>query len=536
MDLPDSSGSSLPYHVLQRLSVVEEVPEEMDSAATPAQKKITVNATVTTVSGVPSLLPSPTKTDPDADLESSRPSSRDGTPEHMPSSSFSSFSRNRMNYLRLAAICLAQLTSGLTDSATGTLIPTMESHYFNSPAPSSHSNLSLPETQTTAHLQVSLLFVGQAFGFILGAAFGDPIRSLFQQSPHSYSSIFTLSNLTVAVAYIPLILTASPFALIVLSFFLLGFGNSFNLALGNVFVGELGTTQLGIMHGMYGVGGTVGPLIANTIVVSGKDVSWGMYYCITLGLAVLGMVGMGWSFWGYVVVAAEEVKEDEKAGGKGGGLDRENKEKGGIKAKTQHWQASLAAIDWGFVLLGALFIFAYQGAEVSISGWAYTFLREERGAETEFGYATAGFWGGITLGRFWLTFLGPRFGEKHFVYVLAASCVILQILVWFVKSAIAGSVVFGMIGLLLGPVYPCAAKVFMRNMEEEQRATGIGIISAFGMSGGALAPFLSGAIADSCGSWVLNPIVMVLYGAMLVCWYFLPDSKDKPTMAADQEN
>ncbi|KAK4464513.1 bypass of stop codon protein 6 [Cladorrhinum samala] len=478
---PDPAGPEIPGG-RKRTSITittTAIPESALSSASPSPSS--------------SASPSPTETNPDADLESSRPSSRAGTgknPDVPPAHTSSPrLSRNRINHLRLAALCLVQLTSGLTDSATGTLIPAIE-----------HGT----------HLQTSLLFVGQALGFILGAAFVDPISSLLDSS---HSPLFLLANSLVAAAYVPFLLSSkdpapSFFITVVLGFFLLGFGNSFNLSLGNVFAASgprLGTSNsLGLMHGAYGLGGALGPLIANTVVsVEGLD-SWGKYYWITFGLALLGTAGTGSSFWGYH------------------GMQGQGK-KSAIKVRTEHWQASLAAIDWRVVLLGALFVFAYQGAEVSISGWAFTFLKEERNAGDKFGYATAGYWAGIAIGRFLLTPLGERFGEKRFVYFVVALCAAFQIVVWFVRNPIADSVVFAVIGLLLGPVYPCAVAVFMRNMREQERTSGIGIISAFGSSGGAVAPFITGAIADSCGSWVLNPIAVVLFGAMLVCWYFSPD-------------
>jgi len=44
-------------------------------------------------------------------------------------------------------------------------------------------------------------------------------------------------------------------------------------------------------------------------------------------------------------------------------------------------------------IIGALFTFAYQGAEVSISGWVISFLITERsGDPAKVGYVTAGFW------------------------------------------------------------------------------------------------------------------------------------------------
>ena len=44
-------------------------------------------------------------------------------------------------------------------------------------------------------------------------------------------------------------------------------------------------------------------------------------------------------------------------------------------------------------IFGALFIFAYQGAEVAISGWFISFLINYRGGDpARVGYVTAGFW------------------------------------------------------------------------------------------------------------------------------------------------
>jgi fucose permease len=70
-----------------------------------------------------------------------------------------------------------------------------------------------------------------------------------------------ISQTVIACGYI-LIVCTPPFAVVVVSFFLLGFGMATNLALGNVFAANLqnGTKMLGAMHGSYGVGGTIGPI------------------------------------------------------------------------------------------------------------------------------------------------------------------------------------------------------------------------------------------------------------------------------------
>lgn len=93
------------------------------------------------------------------------------------------------------------------------------------------------------------------------------------------------------------------------------------------------------------------------------------------------------------------------------------------------------------VLLGALFIFAYQGAEVSISGWVISFLLATRhGDPSSVGYVTSGFWGGITVGRFVLSHPAHKIGEKIFVYGVVVGAAAFQMLVWFVPNFVGDAV------------------------------------------------------------------------------------------------
>lgn len=49
---------------------------------------------------------------------------------------------------------------------------------------------------------------------------------------------------------------------------------------------------------------------------------------------------------------------------------------------------------------------------------------------------SVGFWAGITLGRFVLTHLAPKFGEVKFVYGLGAGIIVFQLLAWLVPNVI----------------------------------------------------------------------------------------------------
>ncbi|KFA71285.1 hypothetical protein S40288_06725 [Stachybotrys chartarum IBT 40288] len=394
-----------------------------------------------------------------------------------------------MNRFRLLSVCLANLMGGLADSAAGALIPYMERHYH------------------VGYAVVSLIFVGQALGFITAAAALDSLRARFGRG-----KVLGLANAILALGYLPIVATA-PFPVVVLSFFLVGFGLAINVAISNIFTGSLrnSTILLGLLHGSYGIGGTVGPLIATAIVTVAHAI-WSRYYLLTLSLATGCSALALWTFWNYEKEQSPRARE----------LETPNRD---VLAAM----GLLGALRSRIVVIGAIFIFAYQGAEVSISGWVISFLITARdGDPAAVGYVTAGFWAGITIGRFVLSGPAQRIGEKKFVYGLTVGALIFQLLVWLVPNIVTNAVAVSIVGLMLGPIYPCAAAFFMRRMTKAEALSGMGTISACGSLGGAVAPFFTGLLAQAVGTFVLHPISIGLFLVMLVCWRLLPaDSKRK---------
>lgn len=358
---------------------------------------------------------------------------------------------------------------------------------------------------------VSLIFVGQAIGFLTGAALIEPLRERL-----GWAKTLALSQIFMMTAYIIITCTA-PFPAIVVAYFFIGLGISVNLALCNIFCGSLlnSATALGAMHGSYGLGGIAGPLVANAF-VSALHMVWSRYYLITLGLCMLNMVMALWAYRHFIDDhhhVAETVLPTSS---------------GSLTTKSAKLRTILGALTSRIVLLASLFIFAYQGAEVSISGWVISFLEEERGGDpSRVGYVSSGFWAGITLGRFLLSVPAQKIGEKLFVYGLVAGAAGFELLVWFVPNVIGDAVAVAVVGLLLGPVYPCAAAIFMRTMSRTEKLRGMGLISAFGSSGGAAAPFTTGLLAQGFGTWVLHPIAIGLFAVMLGVWFTMPSGKKR---------
>jgi fucose permease len=102
-----------------------------------------------------------------------------------------------------------------------------------------------------------------------------------------------------------------------------------------------------------------------------------------------------------------------------------------------------------------------------------------------------------------------------------------QLLVWLVPNLISNAVAVAILGLLLGPIYPCAQVIFSKTLPRNLQTMVIGFIASAGSSGGAVAPFTTGLLAQAVGTYVLHPVCIGLYVAMLALWFFFPKTRKR---------
>lgn len=394
-----------------------------------------------------------------------------------------------MNRYRVLSACFINLANGINDAAPGALLPYIEQHYG------------------IGYAVVSLIFVSNALGFILAAGITHALDEKLGR-PRALVAAELLK-----VAGFIAIVCAPPFPVVVAAYFFLGLGVAVGLSLNNVFCANLvnNTATLGAMHGSYGIGGTVSPLVATAMVTHGT--AWNYFYTIVLVASVFNTAFAGWSFWTYdqdlpvQLLTALERTASTRAAAEGDSALR----------------ILRLAIHNRVTILAAFFIFAYQGAEVSISGWVITFLIKYRhGDPSKVGYVTSGFWAGITIGRFFLSHPAQLLGKKISVMLCTCGALILQLLVWFIPNVIGEAVAVAFVGLLLGPIYSCSVAVFTQLLPRKLQTGALSFISAMGSSGGAVAPFMTGLVAQEVGTFVLHPIAIGLFVVMVGCWISLP--------------
>ncbi len=296
-----------------------------------------------------------------------------------------------------------------------------------------------------------------------------------------------------------------------------GFGNGIEDSAWNAWVGNMQRANelLGFLHGAYGLGAAIGPLIATAMVTKG-GLAWYEFYYVMLGLDGLGLALLAPAFWR---ATARVYRETHAAGN------------GGQRTTTR------AVLRSPIVWLVALFLLGYVGAEVSLGGWIVTFMLRVRHAEPFVaGLVVTFFWLGLTLGRVVLGFVTGRVGEKLAITAYLVLSVVLQLLYWLVPNFAASATFVAFLGFFLGPLFPAAVVAATKLLPSDYHVSAIGFAAAFGGGGAALFPFAVGAIAQKKGVEVLQPIVLAILVFILLIWWLLPGGLRRGGLEKAREN
>ena len=173
------------------------------------------------------------------------------------------WNRPRVNAYRTLACFMGFTVMGLNDAAYGALIPYLEAHY--------HLNYTV----------VSLVFLFPLGGYMLSAVLNNTVHLKFGQRGVAF-----ICPVCHIIAYVVAALHP-PFPLLVIIYMLAGFGNGLEDAAWNAWVGPMANCNevLGFLHGFYGLGATISPLIA-TSMITRAHLPWWDFYWIMVGRRV----------------------------------------------------------------------------------------------------------------------------------------------------------------------------------------------------------------------------------------------------------
>ncbi|KAI0631013.1 major facilitator superfamily domain-containing protein [Trametes polyzona] len=395
----------------------------------------------------------------------------------------------RKSLIHFAALCGSLFVNGWNDGTTGPMLPRIQEKYG------------------VGFAIVSLIFVFGATGFLSGA-----FINVFLTDRFGFGKVLVLGSLCQIGAYAMLV-PAGPFPLMCFAYLVIGFTLAIQAAQATGYVASLkknSNTKMGYLHGSYGLGALLSPLVATEFSKSPKY--WSFHFIISAGLYVAN-TGVLWHvFRGR---RQEEVMDEE---------GETNADADGVNSNK--FRQMIANKDVHFL---SFFALIYVGIEVTMGGWSVTYILEKRHGSSNSGYISSGFFGGLMLGRILLLWFNKKVGERRALFLYAALVIGLEVTVWVVSSLIENAVAVAFVGLLLGPMFPILMNHSTTILPRWLLTACAGYIAGAGQAGSAVLPFITGLLASKFGITTLPPFVVSMMSTLLVLWALIPRARYVPT-------
>ena len=166
----------------------------------------------------------------------------------------------RINMYRVLCTFWSFIIMGMNDAAYGALIPYLESYY----------NLK--------YTVVALVFLSPFVGYNVAALLNNTIHLRLGQRGVAF-----MGPVCHLLAYI-INAVHPPYPVLVISFMLAGLGNGLEDSAWNAWLGAMANANeiLGFLHGFYGLGGTIAPLIATTMITKANFPWYYWYYVMVI--------------------------------------------------------------------------------------------------------------------------------------------------------------------------------------------------------------------------------------------------------------
>ena len=244
---------------------------------------------------------------------------------------------------------------------------------------------------------------------------------------------------------------------------------------------------LNLLHGAYGVGTAIGPLVVTAAILTG---SWRPAYLV---LAVLDLLIAG--SW----LRQRRREGPPSAAGKPPAAEPQS---------VPQWSRR----RYGLVLaVGMSVFFLYTGLEVGAGQWEATFCRGQLDLSTSAtGLAVFGYWGALTAVRISLAVVPRPVAPRTVVRVGSALAVIAAAVIWWQPGPTVTVIAFAVLGGALAGVFPALVTLTPVRIGERRAQHVIAWQVGAAAAGGAGISALIGLLIGTSGLAVLGPSLTTL--------------------------
>jgi len=290
---------------------------------------------------------------------------------------------------------------------------------------------------------------------------------------------------------------------------LLGFGaGSIDCGLNLYVSANYSARHMTWLHCCWGIGATLGPVIATTLLATGF--TWRAGYrtigCIQLFLSIVFFVSLG--LWGRVQNGQKGVRRQNPMSEVGASVavsgdeivqvacNSENSDRCGDRNEDK-----LASLRQKAIKLQIAIYVCYTSCEYLVGLWAFSLLVKSRGIDpTTAGIWVSVFFASLTASRFATGFvvnaLGNRFMIKLGLGVGLAGIALFAFRIFFpFSSSLTALAGLSLMGIGFAPVYPCMTHETPRRFRHSTAQKLVGYQTGAASLGSAVFPALVGVIA-----------------------------------------
>ncbi len=313
---------------------------------------------------------------------------------------------------------------------------------------------------------------------------------------------------------------ADSLAVLALAMIPLGLGGgAIDTSLNSYAAAHYSSRHMNWLHGFWGVGALVGPLIMGAVIAAG--IGWQGGYRIVAGIQLCVAVALFVSLvlWRRFDSSTKEENEAQKYTEKSSQSADVNKEETQSTSKqAQSPKSGIKLLRERGVIPAMLCFFFYSAVEMGVSLWGSSFLVEMHGFEQALAATLASLlFFGVAAGRFVSGFLSAALGTKRLTRIgILLVCVGVVMLILPYPFAAVG---LPLIGLGCAPIYPGMVHETPRRFgrQNAKKVMGWQMVSSY--AGIILVPPLMGVLAQAVGLWVLLPSI----GVFVLGLFFLSE-------------
>jgi fucose permease len=252
---------------------------------------------------------------------------------------------------------------------------------------------------------------------------------------------------------------------------------------------------LNLLHGFYGIGTAIGPLLVTVAILTG---SWRPAYLVVAALNVVA--ASCWTIYRRSVPAPEASTAAAGANTAG--------ELGETAEPTEGWSGRRVV---AVLTLGLVVFFVYTGLEVSAGQWETSYVRGHLGlSASAAGLASFGYWGALTAVRIGLALPAKPIRARTVIRYGLLLSIVGCALIWWQPGPLVVVLAFALLGASLAGVFPALIAVTPQRIGAGRAQHAIAWQVGAAAAGGSGTSAFIGLLIDSTSLAVLGPAIVAL--------------------------